>query len=42
LPGEPVEFKGWDGFKADSLFSGILVKLDPEDPDMHQVATIIS
>lgn len=42
LPGEPEEFKYWDGYRSDSAFSGILIKLHPEDSDYYQVATYIA
>lgn len=30
-PGTPNEFKGWDGYSADTAFSGILVKIVDEE-----------
>jgi hypothetical protein len=35
-PPEVEEFKGWDGYEADSYFSGILVKW-PDKFDMDRV-----
>jgi hypothetical protein len=34
-------FAGWDGFAGDSYFSGVVLKLDPNEPDRYQVGTYI-
>lgn len=32
----------WDGYISDSYFSGVLIKLNPENSDQYKIATFIN
>ena len=41
LPNHVEELEEWDGYRSDSFFSGVLIKLS-DDGEMYQVGTYIS
>ena len=41
MPCDQSIFKGWDGYIADSFFSGILIKLS-EDGEQYQIGLYLS
>lgn len=36
------DLKGWDGYSSDTFFSGVLIKLDPEDGERVLMGTYFS
>jgi len=41
-PHAPAWMQGFDGYHSDSAFSGLLIRLDPEDHDHYYIYTYIS